>query len=940
MDADAVVGRGTELAAIETAFERAPDASAAVVLTGEAGIGKSTVWEAVLETARGRGWCVLVARPAPSEQALTLAGLTDLLGTVDDEALARLPAPQRDALGVALLRLQPAGPPPDQRALSVSVTALLRQLVTDAGPLLLAIDDLPWLDAGSAAILAYALRRLADQPVRVLVSQRTGAESRPAFEVLGAVPPERREQVAIGPLHLAAIHRLFELRLGRSFPRLVLLRIEAASGGNPLYALELARALARDDATHDARETLPVPETLASLIAGRVSRLPPATRQAMLLAAAAAEPTIATLAAADPDVAVDLQPAIDDGLVAIDGGQVRFRHPLFAQSVTTLAPAPELRGAHAALADASRSPDARARHLARAAAEPDEAVAVALADAGAHARLRGATLDAASLYQEAARLTPADRADATIDRSRLAAECLFVDLSEYLEADRILEAAIATAGPGPARAQAMSLRAIIRYYHGRVPEAIELASAALDEAGDDPGLRARILGRLAFLTMQLDLARGLALVDEAVDILDGGAARGPVDHDTLANVLLLRATGDLGLVHPLRHDDIDRGLRALALAGPSWEKEGADGSAFALARHTDDLDRAIALTRDTIREKSGQGGDDPFNVVMLSGLLLARGDWPEARAQAEAAMEGYRREGAEVHPAWALRGIALVAAYDGRADDARRWAEEGLARAEARGDRVLAIFHHHILGFLALTEESWAAADAHLAEAAALAEGISTLHPGRFKLAGDQVEAALALGDIDRAATVVERLDQAARLAPTPWVDAVGPRSAALLAAARGDAETAAALLETAMAAHERLAMPFERARTLLAKGRLHRRRKEKRLADETLREALLTFERLGAPAWAAKARLELARVGRRPHAPDTLTETERRVAELAATGLTSREIAERAFLAPKTVGNVLGRVYEKLGIHSRAELGAVMAAIAAAAEVTSGSVD
>ena len=134
--------------------------------------------------------------------------------------------------------------------------------------------------------------------------------------------------------------------------------------------------------------------------------------------------------------------------------------------------------------------------------------------------------------------------------------------------------------------------------------------------------------------------------------------------------------------------------------------------------------------------------------------------------------------------------------------------------------------------------------------------------------------------------------------------------------------------------------MPFERGRTLLAKGRLHRRRKEKRLADETLREALACFESLGAPDWVAKTRAELGRVGRRPHAPDTLTETERRVAELAATGLTSREIAERAFLAPKTVGNVLGRVYEKLGIHSRAELGALIASGALVAEEVARSID
>jgi DNA-binding NarL/FixJ family response regulator len=119
--------------------------------------------------------------------------------------------------------------------------------------------------------------------------------------------------------------------------------------------------------------------------------------------------------------------------------------------------------------------------------------------------------------------------------------------------------------------------------------------------------------------------------------------------------------------------------------------------------------------------------------------------------------------------------------------------------------------------------------------------------------------------------------------------------------------------------------MPFERARTLLAKGQLHRRRKEKRLADETLHAALAIFEDLGATVWADRARQELGRVGRRPHAPTELTATEHQVADLAARGLSNRQIAEQAFLAPKTVGNVLERVYLKLGIHSRAELGARM---------------
>jgi DNA-binding CsgD family transcriptional regulator len=472
----------------------------------------------------------------------------------------------------------------------------------------------------------------------------------------------------------------------------------------------------------------------------------------------------------------------------------------------------------------------------------------------------------------------------------------------------------------------MSLHALLRYYNGRVHDAVEVGETALAEAGQDPLVRAIVLGRLAFLVMQLDLERGLTLVDEAVTLIDGHP--GGVDPDLLANALLLRANAELGLVRPTRPDAIERGLRLMTPGGRSWEHEGADGSAFGLARHTDDLDRAIAMTRELIRAKSGAGGDDPFNLVQLSGLLVFRGDWSEARQVADAAMDGYARERSEVHSAWGLRGVALVAAHEGRLDDARTAANEGLRIATERGDVVVAAFHRHILGFAALSDADWAEADRHLTEAATLADGISIRHPGRLKIAGDQVEAALALGATDRATAIVARLEEAVRVAPTPWVGAVGARSLGLLAAARGDTDLASAELERAMIEHDRLPMPFERARTLLAKGRLHRRRKEKRLADEALHEALGAFDGLGARIWAGTARTELARVGRRPRAPDSLTETERQVALLAAQGLTSRQIAEQAFLAPKTVGNVLGRVYAKLGIHSRAELGSWIASV------------
>ena len=929
---DEIVGREAELAAVGRFVERAGSSLSALVLDGEPGIGKTTIWEAALGAAGDSGFRILRSRPARSELGLTLGGLTDLFDDVDADVLDRLPEPQRHALEVALLRAAPTGTLPDQRTLSVAVAGVLR-LLTASAPVLLAVDDAQWLDESSAAVLAYAIRRQPDRPIGLLASLRTGSPGGSALDLPSAAPPERTDRIRLGPMPLASLHRLFQLRLGRSFPRLGLVRIEAASGGNPLYALEIARALSDADIPTDPHAQLPIPNSLGSLMAGRISSLPVSTRGALLLAAAAAVPTLETLERIRPGAEEALGPAIQDRVVGLDDGVVRFSHPLFAQAVLGLAPPAELRRAHAALAAAAPSQDARARHLGYAADGPDESVAEALVEAAAGARGRGATLDAAALYLEAGRTTPGDLPDRRLDRARLAAECLFVDLSEMVQADAILESALRAAPAGPARAEALSLRALVQYYHGRVPDAVAMGEQALGEAGDDPLLRATVLGRLAFLVMQLDLERGVGLVEEAVTLLE--EHDGPVDPDLLANALLLRANAELALVRPTRQAEIERGLRLITPNGRSWEREGADGSAFGFARITDNLDRAIEMTHELIRAKSGPGGDDPFNLVQLSGLLLYRGEWPEARRVAEAAIEGYEREGTDLHPAWGLRGVALVAAHQGRLDEARRFADDGLRYATERGDVVIAAFHRHILGFVALSLGDWAEADAHLKEAAALAGRILVRHPGRFKLAGDQVEAALSLGNLEDAGAIVATLEEAGRIAPTPWVLAVGARSTALLAAARGDLDSAAATFDRAMREHDGLPMPFERGRTLLAKGQLHRRRKEKRLADETLRSALAVFEDLGAPIWADRARTDLARVGLRPRAPEELTETERRVAELATRGLSSRQIAEQAFLAPKTVGNVLGRVYEKLGIHSRAELGARMAAGGAAAAAT-----
>jgi len=918
-----VIGRAAELEAVDRFLEMSRTSLASLLIRGEAGIGKTAIWRAAIEQARGSGANVLRAAPAESEWGLTLAGLTDLLSEVTEEPMAALPPVQHHAIEIAVLRAEPAGQLPDQRMLSVATTSLLRQLAS-ARPLVIAIDDTQWVDDTTASILAFAIRRLEDRSVGVLLAVR-GAAGASVQALFAGVPRAGQQHLEVGPLPLAALHRLFLARFGRSFPRLVLVRIEEASGGNPFYALEIARTLIETDSVVTPGEPLPIPTTLGALVEARIGALPETTRTVLLLAAVAAEPTIATLRRADSRAQSALGPAVEAGIASIEGQSVRFAHPLLAHAVIGTTSPAALRQAHAMLARTATSQDARARHLGGATEGRHENVAAALEAAADAARARGATLDAASLYERASDLTPRALGDQALKRAVLAAECLFIDVSEIVQSDAILEAAIAAAAPGPERAEAISLRAIIRYYHGQTPDAVRLGEQAIAEAGDDPIPRARALGRAAFLVMQVDLERGNALAATAKELLEA-AGTSAVDPDLLANVLLLHASSELGLVRGYLADEIRRGTALISETGRSWEHDGADGIAYGLARQLDEVDQAIAMTERLIRAKSNPGGDDPFNLVSLSGLQVFRGDWAAARANAEAALEGYGREGADVFPSWRLRGVALVAAYQGRTDEARRLAGEGLAIAIASGDLALEVYQRHILGFVALSLGEQREADAQLTTAASVAEGSGTRHPGRFKLDGDRVEAALAIGDVDRADGIVEWLEQAGRVAPTPWTLAIGARGRGLIQAATGDLDAALASMERSLVEHERLPMPFERARTLLATGQIHRRRKEKRLADERIREALGMFDELGSPLWANRARTELGRIGLRPRAPDDLTDTERRVAELAAMGLSSRQIGELAFLAPKTVGNVLGRVYAKLGIHSRAELGARMA--------------
>jgi len=269
---------------------------------------------------------------------------------------------------------------------------------------------------------------------------------------------------------------------------------------------------------------------------------------------------------------------------------------------------------------------------------------------------------------------------------------------------------------------------------------------------------------------------------------------------------------------------------------------------------------------------------------------------------------------------------ASLDALRGRVDEARAAGEEALGLSVAAGALWGVAECHAALGFLELSLGGLHAARHHFDRAAEINDSIGPEEPRLLRYHADLTETLVALGDLDRAETVLLCLERSGKAAGSAWAAATGARCRGLLCSARGDLDGAVRSFEEAVVAHERLPIPFELGRTLLGKGQIHRRRNERRLAKDALGRSLTIFEELGTPLWVERAQAEMRRLGLRRGAPDELTPSEETVASLAASGLTNREIAERAFVSPKTVEANLSRVYRKLGIHSRAELGALMA--------------
>jgi predicted ATPase len=512
-----MIGRAGEAATVTRFAERVPSGPVGLLIEGEPGIGKTTVMLETIRAATQRRYRVLQARPAEAESDLSFAALGDLIGGLFHEVSDALPAPQRQALEMALL-LRWA----DQQADPLTTASALLTVLTilsSTDPLVIAIDDAQWMDQASRRALEFSIRRL-PQRVGVVVASRVDDGPGTPFDLERALGPGSLERLVLGPLSLAALHHLIQSRHGLNLSRPMLVRVAEASGGNPYFALEVAGALARDHAQPALGDLLPVPRTLHDLLSDRVDRLSTAARAVASAAAALSRPTAQTVASAvgsDLDVDAAILEAEEAGVLASDGDRLRFSHPLLASAIYGSLTAGRRRSLHRRLVSVVDDPEERARHLARSATAADEGAASTIEDAAALATRRGAPESAAELYDAACRLTPAEQSENLARRMLGGANARLV-AGDLDGARSLAERAMEIGRTGSIRARALLLIGHLASYTETTQARIEYQEHALSEAGHDVALRVEILLAL-FEQIAVNPDKAVQRADEAIGLL-------------------------------------------------------------------------------------------------------------------------------------------------------------------------------------------------------------------------------------------------------------------------------------------------------------------------------------------------------------------------------------------------------------------------------------
>lgn len=912
-----VVSREAESAAVDEFLASVRGGPAALVVEGEPGIGKTTVWLAALDRAVALGSRVLSTRAAQAESVLAFSALAQLLDSVDESAFAELPRPQRRAIDRVLLRVDDDGPATDHRAVTAGFLSVVESLA-EHSTVILAIDDLQWLDLPSAQVIASVARRLSGS-VGVLATVRTG-EPATALEMRD---PSRLRRVRVSSLSLGALHRVLSDRLRRSFSRPKMIQIHEVSGGNPFYALELARAM--EDGSRDAVTSLP--GTLAELVRSRIGRLPADARRALLAAAYVPDPSVGLIARAiETDVehvVMILKEAEDNGIIEINGERIGFAHPLLARGVYGDATPARRRAMHRRLAEIIDDPELKARHLALAGTTGDRLTLDSLDTAAELARVRGAPIAAAELLEFAMRL-----GGDTPDREIRAAIHHF-NAGDAARARELLNHIVERPAPKSLRAAALRLLGLWSLLDGSSRVGAELLNRALNDAGDDLALRVQILVPLAHAQINVrHFDHAASSITDAVRTAERAGQPQLLSQALSMHALVRFLLGD-GLDEPtlqraLALEDreapisafLDTTVQSAVLMGGSGQLDKARDEWLAIRRHGIERGEEIELLMFAFHS----GLNEIWRGNFASCALIA-GDVSERAVQLG---------GGDLPLALAPMLQSALAAYAGQEFEARRDAAEALAICHRCDSPFLVtVWPITTLGFLEVSLGNYKAAlDTLEPWVRAVEEAPDATEIFIAPFLPDAIEAMIHVGRLGDAERFIGLLERNGRRLDRAWMLAVGGRCRSMLLAAQGDLDAADDAAQRALDAHDRIPMPFELARTELVLGQVQRRQRRRETASATMQKALATFESLGAPLWTQRARDDLQRAsGVRTR--DELTASERRVAELAATGATNREMAAALFISQKTVEANLSRIYRKLNIRSRAELGRIIGRVA-----------
>jgi DNA-binding CsgD family transcriptional regulator len=898
-----MVGREDEVAAV-VAFVAGAGDDRALVLTGEAGIGKTTILRAGLERAQQADLRVLGIRLSAGEAELPFAALGDLIEEARGEGLTGLAAPQREAIEIALGRTEGRL---NAHSLSRGLLELLRGW-SAAGPVLLVIDDVQWLDRPTASALSFALRRVEPTGLRVLVVVRSAAGAAAAELPLGLAAWEDVRKVVVGPLSVTAIGGLLRDRLGLRLPRPRIEAMHEMSGGNPLFAVELARQ-SMGERVEGA--------TLMGVLADRLRALEPGAQSAVSIAAAALRPSPDLLLAAGVKRA-ELRAAIDSGVLEQAGERLVFTHPLFRSVAYELLLPDERREVHRRLAAASEDRVERGHHVSRATTGPDARAANIVGAAAEEAAARSDHAGAAALYRRAAELAPeGDR----VDEWEWRASAELADAGDVETSVAIARELVVRLPAGALRARARHMVVLNSGTAGMSYEqsGVELEAALADARGDHAA-EAQLHVDLS------ELACAMCRLEQAVSHARTAAELADSAGD---DVTVIAALAILGFAESMLGAGVPESARSAferwdgTVGGTIGDGNSPRMELGCCCLHAKRFAEATELFEQELTAAQ-ELGIEPTEVVArghLSEVQLCAGRWADALANARLSLEHARQAADPQIISGATCITAMAEAVVGHHAEARALAFAGLAGAEKMTDFWWTIGGRAVLGLVALTEDEPGEAVETLEPAwkLMLERGLGDL--SIFPVAQVLGEALLGVGRTEDAEAIAETL-RACPVGDKPWCRAMASRIDAITAAGHGDYALARREIGAALQAHAELPEPFEHARTLHLAGRIERTARRWGAARVAFTDALLRFDQLGAARWAEKAAADLARLpGRRPRSHDDLTTREREIAELVGEGLANKEIAAKLFVSVNTVEKTLTRVYSKLGVRSRTEL-------------------